>query len=331
MATPSFQWIQMAVPKVARPEPVVTPEAAARARKLHKKALAKRALRAANAERAAARAQGIDVPPAKIGRPCTSNPKVSTLRNRKSLARKAAAAAQINTQLPFYGQVATHSELCINAALDRPTQAIEQAAAEMTAAAATGYETAESMATEALNAAAPTVLAAAEIEALEAMEPEALEAAAVELEAAEFEYRVEEVAAPTAAECVGVAVGQALEALVAKLEKDDAKRRQLDRRLARELAPDRGYVDHTRKRSRPRDEHACFICLELATDACMPCCMNGVHQACIARWHAMGQNVNKHMVSAPKQGGGWKPKRMERVHKCPVCRTHMPSARVPSK
>ena len=123
-------------------------------------------------------------------------------------------------------------------------------------------------------------------------------------------------------------MGKVLEETVAELMTAEAKRLREARRLARQIASDRGFVDEVHSRSNPRMELECFICMLAETDAYMPCCLHRVHRACIQRWHSMGQDKTKHQISAPKQGGGWKPVAMARVHECPHCGSEMQSARV---
>jgi hypothetical protein len=114
------------------------------------------------------------------------------------------------------------------------------------------------------------------------------------------------------------------------LETAEAQRLRLEKRLAREVASDRGYIDEARTRLSARNENPCFICMDSHTDAYMPCCQHRVHSACIKRWHAMGQDRDgRHAVKAPRRDGGWKPVAMARVHECPHCGAEMLSARVP--
>ena len=157
-----------------------------------------------------------------------------------------------------------------------------------------------------------------------------LEKAAAEEEAAAEEALAERLEAERA-EAEHEAVGAAVEELVEAVEQAEARRLQLERRLAREIAPGRDFIDEARARPSARNENACFICMnsDEATDSYMPCCRHHVHRACILRWHGMGQNKTKHQIKAPKQDGGWKPVDMARLHQCPNCSAEMLSARVP--
>jgi hypothetical protein len=171
--------------------------------------------------------------------------------------------------------------------------------------------------------------AAAEATA-EAASEAAIKAATADVAAAEIEAAIEQVAACVAAEHAE-AIGAAVEELVAAVEQAETRRLRLERRLAHEIAPDRDFIDEARARPSPRNENACFICMnsDLPTDSYMPCCRHHVHRACIARWHGMGQNKTKNQVKTPKQDGGWKPVAMARLHECPHCSAEMLSARVP--
>ena len=141
---------------------------------------------------------------------------------------------------------------------------------------------------------------------------------------------VELAAACAAAEAECEAIGAAMEGMVAALETAEAQRLRIEKRLAREVASDRGYIDEARTRLSARNENPCFICMDSHTDAYMPCCQHRVHSACIKRWHAMGQDKDgRHAVKAPRRDGGWKPVAMARVHECPHCGAEMLSARVP--
>ena len=104
------------------------------------------------------------------------------------------------------------------------------------------------------------------------------------------------------------------------LESIEAERVRLEKRLARELTADRGFVDKARSRSNARTDLTCFICMDVDShaDAYMPCCLYRVHRACIATWHALGQNKTKHVIMAPKQDNGWTPVAM---HECMSART----------
>ena len=154
----------------------------------------------------------------------------------------------------------------------------------------------------------------------------AIEAAATEAAAAEIKAAIEQAAASVAERAK--AIGEAVEGMLASLEKAEAERLRLERRLARELMADRGFVDEARSRSKARTDPTCFICMDVNShaDAYMPCCLHRVHRACIQRWHSIGQDKTKHQISTPKQGGGWKPVAMARVHECPHCGSEMQSA-----
>ena len=221
-------------------------------------------------------------------------------QKRARLAVKAAAAAVTAAGLPDFAVAAIESMV--------ETSVIEHAAATQAAA----------------------EQAAAEQAAVEAAIKVAIEAAATEAAAAEIEVAIEQAAASMVAERAE-AIGEAVEGMLASLEKAEAERLRLERRLARELMADRGFVDEARSRSDARIDLTCFICMDVDShaDAYMPCCLHRVHRACIQRWHSMGQDKTKHQISAPKQGGGWKPVAMARVHGCPHCRSERLSARVP--
>jgi hypothetical protein len=165
--------------------------------------------------------------------------------------------------------------------------------------------------------------------AAEATAEAAIEAAATEAAAAEIEAAIIQVAACVAA--VEAAMGEVLGVMVSELTEVEADRQRVAQAWARKIAPDRGYVDEARSRSNARERHACFICLDsdLPTDSYMPCCQHHVHRACIARWHGLGRDISKHQVKGPNQYGGWKPVDLARVHDCPHCGQHIPSARVP--
>ena len=68
------------------------------------------------------------------------------------------------------------------------------------------------------------------------------------------------------------------------MEKIEAERVRLEKRLARELIADRGFVDEARSRSNARTDLTCFICMDVDShaDAYMSCCLHRVHRACIA-------------------------------------------------
>ena len=223
-------------------------------------------------------------------------------QKRARLAVKAAAAAVTAARLPDFAVAATAIESMVE------TSVVENAAATQAAA----------------------EQAAAEQAAVEAAIKVAIEAAATEAAAAEIEVAIEQAAASMVAERAE-AIGEAVEGMLASLEKAEAERLRLERRLARELMADRGFVDEARSRSDARIDLTCFICMDVDShaDAYMPCCLHRVHRACIQRWHSMGQDKTKHQISAPKQGGGWKPVAMARVHGCPHCRSERLSARVP--
>ena len=202
------------------------------------------------------------------------------------------------------------------------------------AAAAGAIESVAAMAAE--NAAATQAAAAQQAAAEQAVAEaavEAIKAAATEAAAAELEAAINQVAACVAA--VEVAMGEVCEEMVSELTAAEAERQRVAQAWARKIAPDRGYVDEARSRSNAREQHTCFICLDtldsnLPTDSYMPCCRNHVHKACIQTWHAMGQDkTGKHVLKAPRIGGGWKPVAMERLHNCPFCNYHLSSARVP--
>ena len=166
--------------------------------------------------------------------------------------------------------------------------------------------------------------------AIEAAAIEAKANAAIEMVSAElFAAGIEAVIHQVAVECV--VIGVAVEDMVVELEKADAQRQQLKMRLAREMAPDRGFIDEARAWPSARNENACFICIDpdVPTDSYMPCCRHHVHCACIKRWHAMGRNMNKHQVKAPNQNYGWIPVNLARLRQCPYCSADMLSARVP--
>ena len=90
--------------------------------------------------------------------------------------------------------------------------------------------------------------------------------------------------------------------------------------------PQRPHLGQTRvrclfsSRSNARTDLTCFICMDVDShaDAYMPCCLYRVHRACIATWHALGQNKTKHVIMAPKQDNGWTPVAM---HECMSART----------
>ena len=162
----------------------------------------------------------------------------------------------------------------------------------------------------------------------------AMELGALGATAAQAAIEGEEAAIdPTAREAAerAEAIGAAVEELVVELERMEAERVRLEKRLARELKADRGFVDASRSRSDARIDLTCFICMDIDShaDAYMPCCLHRVHRACIAKWHALGQNPTKHAIMAPRQDNGWKPVAMAQVHGCPHCRSERLSARVP--
>ena len=232
------------------------------------------------------------------------SPKADTLQRRKRKATNEAVLSLIDVGLPDFGVVgvdAVTTVECIEASTDC-TAAEQAAAAERDAA--------------------------GEAAVSSAIEEAAVGQAAAELADAEIEAAIEQAAAYVAAEHAE-AISEAMEGMLASLEKVEADRLRLERRLTRQTGSDRGYVDAARSRSSARMEHACFICLDSHTDAYMPCCSHRVHRACIQRWHSMGQDKIKHQIKAPKQGGGWNPVSMTRVHKCPPCSSEMLSARVP--
>ena len=119
-----------------------------------------------------------------------------------------------------------------------------------------------------------------------------IEQAAAELVAAEIEAAIEVEAQKAAARAVAEQV--ATERAAAKTA---AKRAAKQRKEAKLLAPDTGYVE-----TAPlipllavRSEAKCLICLEDGADdsnwpdSSMPCCGAHVHLACVMKWHALAQ------------------------------------------
>ena len=239
------------------------------------------------------------------GRPTQGDsPKPATLQRRK---RTAAALALIHSTDAGLPDFATSFEAATTLECTGVTT-YDWMAAEPAAAAEQDFEHAAAEA-----AAEPTIEAAAAVAA-----------------AAETEAAMEQVAACVVGERAELRA--VVEAMVATVATAEAERRRKAQAWARQIAPDRGYVDEARSRSNARDQHTCFVCLDtdIPTDSYMPCCRNHVHKACIQTWHAMGQDkTGKHELKAPRIGGGWKPVVMERLHKCPVCNSHLLSARVP--
>lgn len=286
-------------PELADDDPALDPT------KLQRR-LARQAQRAAAKERdEAAVARGEVALPAKPGRKRLSDEMLTlpgheeALRKRK---RKASASCEPVPVLTssISGGLIDYALTSFNGLIEACTDQAEQAAADQAAAQA----------------------------AAEAAVGAAVEQTLADLAAAEIHMAVEQAAAQLAAEKVVAEMMAAVMAACLKAAKERERKAAKKRRVAANLASDGGYVDEARSRSKARMEHACFICLESHTDAYMPCCGQHVHRACIARWHGMDRNKTKHQAMAPKQGGGWKPVDMARLHQCPHCGAEMLSARV---
>ena len=301
-ASPAFSWINLANPKrvyLADDDPALPPKQLA-ARLKERAKIARRKERQVTGEA-----------PLVGGRPLQGDsPKPDTLQRRKRKAAKEAAAGLIDLGLPDFDVVG---------GVEAAATAAMEAAAEKTRA-----DNAAAMQAASEQAAAEAATEAATEAAIEA----AVEQAAAEAAAAEIEEAIGEAAACMAAERAA-AIDEVVDGMVAAEEKADAERLRLERRLTREMEPDRGYVDAARSGSNPHLERECFFCLESDTNAYMPCCQRRVHKACIQTWHAMGQDkTGKHELRAPRMDGGWKPVVMERLHTCPWCNAEMLSARV---
>jgi flagellar biosynthesis GTPase FlhF len=249
-------------------------------------------------------------PPPLTGRPR----KVGTLVNRPTPPITPAVGI---FNLKFDGAVAAAA--LVSFSRDAAAVAVAQAAGPAEKAAAElvveNDETVERLLAAAADQAAADQAAAEKAAADEAERAEAKRAEVVQAAA---EKAATEKAAAKAAAAKAVA-------------KAEAGRLRMKQRLQREMEADRGYVDSALVQSEPREQHACFICMnpDVPTDSYMPCCRHHVHRTCISRWHGMGQNKTKHQIKAPKQDGGWKPVDMARLHQCPHCSAEMLSARVP--
>jgi hypothetical protein len=305
MASAGAQWLATTKRTwLADDDPALPPEQL-RSRLKQRRKLARRA------ERATALALGLPPPDPhtdKGGRPALQEVKQSTLQRRGRRAANRVVLASIDFALPDF-QV---SGLQVAAAVDAVGETV--AAAEHSAA------------DFAANERAASDWAASEAAAAE----QAIQQAAAGVAAAEIEAAIDQAAASAAMQAECVAIGEAVEGMVAALETAEAPRLRLEKRLAREVASDRGYIDEARTRLSARNENPCFICMDSHTDAYMPCCQHRVHSACIKRWHAMGQDKDgRHAVKAPRRDGGWKPVAMARVHECPHCGAEMLSACVP--
>ena len=288
--------------RVVHPDSALSPEEL----KVREKQREKRARRA---QREAAAGRGEPLPPPICHRSCVADKDAAhgTLLKRKRKAEKEALLALMDGHIPYFAGAELLAAGSCSLAGPGPPRVAKEKAADLVGSAAR----------------AATEKAAA-----------AMELAALGVTAAPAAIEGEEAAIdPTAREAAerAEAIGAAVEELVVQLERMEAERVRLETRLARELNADRGFVDASRSRSKARIDLTCFICMDIDShaDAYMPCCLHRVHRACIAKWHALGQNQTKHAIMAPRQDNGWKPVAMARVHGCPHCRSERLSARVP--
>ena len=310
MEPASWEWVGLFEPK--EPPPPPPPEVAAQ----RAKAAAKRKeQRAAGKQRALALAHGLPPPPRpKIGRPRKKRAVEDTVLGSK---RKAKSKAWHSLVLVDY------------AVLLEKAAAEEEAAAEEAAAEEAAAE--EAAAEEAAAEEAAAEEAAAE-EAAAVIAEAVIEQAAAELVAAEIEAAIEVEAQKAAARAVAEQV--ATERAAAKTA---AKRAAKQRKEAKLLAPDTGYVE-----TAPlipllavRSEAKCLICLEDGADdsnwpdSSMPCCGAHVHLACVMKWHALAQQGPT--VTGPNRHQGTVPIRIENCRACVACRVPLVTARGPPR
>ena len=185
------------------------------------------------------------------GRPTQGDsPKPATLQRRK---RTAAALALIHSTDAGLPDFATSFEAATTLECTGVTT-YDWMAAEPAAAAEQDFEHAAAEA-----AAEPTIEAAAAVAA-----------------AAETEAAMEQVAACVVGERAELRA--VVEAMVATVATAEAERRRKAQAWARQIAPDRGYVDEARSRSNARDQHTCFVCLDtdIPTDCTHTCHAAGI-------------------------------------------------------
>ena len=262
--SPSWEWHDLFEPP--KPPPPLPPEVVAQRAVWAAKGRAKRA---ADKQRAMARAEGFPPPlRAKIGRPRKkwAGEAIAAPDTVQRCKRRAASKA-----LPdeAWHSLVDYAVLLDKAAADKAAAdkaAAEQAAAEQEAAA---------------------VVAAAAAEA-------AIEQAAAELAAAEIEAAIELEAAVIMAE--REAIGAAMEELLVAVEKREAERLRLQRRLAREVAPMTHGEAFDIQLPPPLPalgDDVCVSCFDKAHE-CEPGCFgrlgcgHAVCKSCLGRWIAKG-------------------------------------------